>query len=172
MPRFKKNLDLQTNQIQNVVLHKLAVMPNNPVEGQMYYDTGKSTAYIWNGSNWAVWGDPNAGQQINQYMLNIPNPSNRSGLVFVRLYQNQIVLRIDAHTNTEGMVAFNIESRQNLNNHGDPLTHFPLQATFGGTETTVFSNSSLPSGNWLYLEILELEGPIALLTITITCTTV
>lgn len=171
MPIFKKNLDLQTNQLLNAVLHKLPVMPNNPVEGQMYYDTGKGTAYIWNGTNWAVWGDPNAGQQTNQYMLNIPNPPNRSGFAFVKLYQNQEVLRIDAHTN-DGIIGFNIESRQYVNIPGDTLTHDPLQATIEGTETVVFTNSSLPADNWLYIEIIEKEGTIAILTITVTCTTV
>ena len=173
MPIFKKNLDLQTNQLLNAVLHKLPVMPNNPVEGQIYYDTGKRTAYLWNGNNWAVWGDTgSSGNDVKQYMLNIPNPTNRSGLVFVRLFQNQEVVRIDSHINSEARVSFNIESRHFVNERGEPVTRDPILATYEGAETTNFTNSSLPSGNWLYLEILELEGPIALLTITITCTTV
>ena len=173
MPTFKKHLDLQTNQIQNVVLHKLPVMPNNPVEGQIYYDTGKRTAYLWNGSNWAVWGEtPSIVPDIKQYMLNIPNPVIRAGLVFVRLAQNQVVLRIDSHINTDSRVGFYIETRRLVNERGDPLTRDPILATHEGTETTNFINSSLPADYWLYLDIDEVGGIVGLLTITITCSLV
>jgi len=172
MPIFKKNLDLQQNQLLNAVLHKLPVMPNNPVEGQVYYDLGKETAYLWNGSNWAVWGETSSsGPDIKQYMLNIPNPTNRSGLVFVRLFQNQEVVRIDSHINSEARVSFNIESRQLVNERGESLTHEPIDATYEGTETNHFSNSSIPAGNWFYLDVVEVGGTVGLLTITITCIT-
>ena len=172
MPIFKKNLDLQANQLLNAVLHKLPVMPNNPVEGQVYYDTGKRTAYLWTGSNWAVWGETSSsGPDIKQYMLNIPNPTERTSLIFVRLFQNQEVVRIDSHLNTEARVAFNIESRQLVNERAETLTHEPILATYEGTETREFSNSSLPADNWLYLDIVEVGGTVGLLTITITCIT-
>ena len=172
MPIFKKNLDLQTNQLLNAVLHKLPVMPNNPVEGQIYYDTGKRTAYLWNGSNWAVWGEtPSTVPDIKQYMLNIPNPTNRQGLIFVRLFQNQEVIRIDSHLNAQARVGFNIESRQRVNERGDPITHDPILASYEGTETREVSTSFLPADNWLYLDIVEVGGTVGLLTITITCIT-
>jgi len=172
MPIFKKNLDLQQNQLLNPVLHKLPVMPNNPVEGQVYYDTGKRTAYLWNGSNWAVWGEtPSTVPDIKQYMLNIPNPTNRQGLIFVRLFQNQEVIRIDSHLNAQARVGFNIESRQRVNERGDPITHDPILASYEGTETREFSTSFLPADNWLYLDIVEVGGTVGLLTITITCIT-
>ena len=172
MPIFKKNLDLQQNQLLNAVLHKLPVMPNNPVEGQVYYDLGKETAYLWNGSNWAVWGETStSGPDIKQYMLNIPNPTNRQGLIFVRLFQNQEVIRIDSHLNSEARVSFSIESRPLVNERGEPVTRDPILATYEGTETTNFTNSSLSAGNWLYLDVVEVGGPVGLLTITITCIT-
>ena len=171
MPIFKKNLDLQQNQLLNAVLHKLPVMTNNPVEGQVYYDLGKETAYLWNGSNWAVWGETSSpGPDIKQYMLNIPNPTIRMGLIFVRLFQNQVVARIDSHINSEARgVSFNIESRPLVNERGEPLTLDPILAIYEGTETTNFTNSSLSAGNWLYLDIDEVGGTVGLLTITITC---
>ena len=146
------------------------------------------------------WGEYSAGpsQQTNQYILNIANPSIKSSMVFVRLFDNQDVVRIDSHFSTGSMVNFNIESRSSVNEKGFLLTDNPIQAVYEGTETTAFANSSLPKDDWLYLEIVqkddgtivpkeeeqaglpgETEPPAAitdseilgLLTITITCIT-
>ncbi|MEI6277657.1 MAG: hypothetical protein WCP08_16785 [Prolixibacteraceae bacterium] len=200
MPSFKSNLDIQQNQLLNAVLHTLRDLPENPVAGQLYYNEGKHTAYLYNGSWWMPWGEysPGPSQQTNQYILNIPNPSIKSSMVFVRLYDNQDVVRIDSHFSTGSIVNFNIESRSSVNEKGFLLTDNPIQAVYEGTETTAFANSSLPKDNWLYIEIVqkddgtivpkdeeqaglpgETEPPAAttdseilgLLTITITCIT-
>jgi len=200
MPSFKSNLDIQQNQLLNAVLHTLRDLPENPVAGQLYYNEGKHTAYLYNGSWWMPWGEYSAGptQQTNQYILNIANPSIKSSMVFVRLYDNQDVVRIDSHFSTGSMVNFNIESRSSVNEKGFLLTDNPIQAVYEGTETTAFANSSLPKDDWLYIEIIqkddgtivpkeeeqaglpgETEPPAAttgseilgLLTITITCIT-
>lgn len=39
------NLDLLQNQIINVVLHSLPIPPDNPVDGQMYHNSGTKTIY-------------------------------------------------------------------------------------------------------------------------------
>lgn len=190
MSIFKADIDLQKNQLLNPVLHNLPVRPTEPyIEGQMYYDTGKKTAYIWNGSYWAVWGEGSGSQnpEVKQYLLNILNPSTKSPMVFVRLFQNQTVVRIDSHFSTESTVYFNIESRDKVNIQGNLLTQDPIQAVYAGTETTVFINSSLSADSWLYFFIVAGDGTTGtpgeggptepppdveitgLLTITITC---
>jgi hypothetical protein len=85
-----------------------------------------------------------------------------------------------------------------VNEKGISLTGDPIEATYNGTETTIFSTSNLPAGNWLYIDIVQkdvgvvdpkqgetggtpgAEEPpagsidveiLGLLTITITCTT-
>ena len=201
MPSFKSNLDIQQNQLLNAVLHNLPDLPHNPVEGQLYYNYGKHTAYLYNGSNWMPWGEYSGGgqvQQVKQYILNIPNPSSKLATVFVRLYEDQTVVRIDSHFSNESRVDFNIECRNSVNDRGFSLTDRPIQATYAGTETTAFANSSLPQDDWLFIEIVqkddgvvvtkeeeqaglpgETEPPAAttdseilgLLTITITCVT-
>ena len=155
----------------------------------MYYNTGKFAAYLWNGSYWIPWGEYSGGQsqEVKQYMLNIPNPSTKSSMVFVRLYEDQTVVRIDSHFSTDASVDFHIECRQSVNEIGVNITDEPIQAIYAGTETTVFSNDYLTKDNWLYLEIVIREGTIetpiegqpaeppvdgeilGLLTITITC---
>ena len=160
MPSFKTNLDIQQNQLLNAVLHNLRDLPQNPVEGQLYYNEGKHTAYLWNGEYWIPWGEYSGGQgqQVKQYFLNIPNPSTKSSMVFVRLYENQDVVRIDSHFSTESIVNFLIESRSSVNERGFSLTDRQIQAVYAGTETTAFANSSLPKDNWLYLNIVQKDG--------------
>ena len=157
MPSFKTNLDIQQNQLLNAVLHNLRDLPQNPVEGQLYYNEGKHTAYLWNGEYWIPWGEYSGGQgqQVKQYFLNIPNPSTKSSMVFVRLYENQDVVRIDSHFSTESIVNFLIECRSSVNERGFSLTDRQIQAVYAGTETTAFANSSLPKDNWLYLDIVQ-----------------
>ena len=161
MPSFKSNLDVQQNQLLNAVLHKLRDLPPNPVAGQLYYNEGKQTAYLWNGEYWIPWGESAGGgqvQQVEQYMLNIPNPSSKSAMVFVRLYEDQKVVRIDSHFSNESRVDFNIECRTGVNDQGLLLTQFPIQAAYEGTETTVFSFSSLSKDNWLYFSLAAGDG--------------
>lgn len=50
--KFLCSIDLNKNEIQNVVLHKLAAPPANPVEGQPFYDTTNHTVNVYNGVSW------------------------------------------------------------------------------------------------------------------------
>lgn len=45
-------LNFQKNQIQNFVFHRLAAPPEEPAEGQGYYDTVKHEFGVYNGTEW------------------------------------------------------------------------------------------------------------------------
>jgi len=53
---YYSSIDLNQNELQFPVLHKLASAPTSPtaVEGQLYYDSsaGEKTVYVYDGSNW------------------------------------------------------------------------------------------------------------------------
>lgn len=46
------DLDLSKNQILNAVVQNLATAPTTPSEGQIYWDTGDATLYVWNQAAW------------------------------------------------------------------------------------------------------------------------
>ena len=159
MPAFKSDLDIQQNQLLNAVLHKLRDLPQNPVAGQLYYNEGKGLAYLYDGQYWIPWGaSSGGGSGCKQFMLNILNPSTKSGTLMVRLYEDLLAVRVDAHFSTVNTVYFNIDIRQNVNLAGTNLTTRPMQATNDGNEYTTIDHSSLKKDDWLYLSIVIGSG--------------
>ena len=50
--RYLSNIDLNKNELQNARVQNLATAPNNPVVGQIYFDTTDKTGYIYDGTKW------------------------------------------------------------------------------------------------------------------------
>lgn len=50
--KFYSNIDLLLNEIQNFRVHNLAAAPQNPVEGQHYFNTIDKTEYLFDGTKW------------------------------------------------------------------------------------------------------------------------
>jgi hypothetical protein len=61
MAKYLVNLDLNQNQLVKARIENLGSAPGSPVTGQMYYDTGDSTLYFYNGSAWVDVGGDIAG---------------------------------------------------------------------------------------------------------------
>ena len=49
---FLKDVDLNQNELQNAVLQNLATAPENPVAGQMYFNTADNISYTFDGTDW------------------------------------------------------------------------------------------------------------------------
>lgn len=71
MPKILNNLDLNQNEIQNVVLHKLATAPSNPKVGQTYFNTTDNNIYRWNGTAWVTYQAPISTTSVST--VSIPN---------------------------------------------------------------------------------------------------
>ena len=50
--KFLTSLDLNQNELQNAVLHPLGTAPANPVEGQIYYNSGTNKVFVYDGAAW------------------------------------------------------------------------------------------------------------------------
>lgn len=50
--KFLVNIDLNKNELQNVVIHKLATAPSSPEDGQLYFNTSDERAYQRQSTGW------------------------------------------------------------------------------------------------------------------------
>ena len=50
--KFYTDIDLKGNELENAVLDNLTTPPENPKEGQVYFDTGKKKEKYYNGTEW------------------------------------------------------------------------------------------------------------------------
>lgn len=55
--KFLTDIDLSKNELQNAVVQPLAAAPSSPKEGQIYYNTGDSLLYQYDGTTWKAVGD-------------------------------------------------------------------------------------------------------------------
>ncbi len=171
MSKFRSCIDLQRQELQNAVLQNLPYSPSDPSEGLMYYDRYKHTAYIWNGSYWAIWGSesPSGGVEVRQFFLNLPFPRGNDDFAFVRVCENLLILRIDAVINAKGYLNFHVLSKRNVMDAGTPVTIEPIPAIAESVEVRRFSNPIVEADSWLCFKTMEMAGDIAMFTLTITC---
>ena len=66
------NLDLNKNELQNARVQNLATAPQNPVEGQIYYNTTDKIIYQWDGEAWKA-----VGSDLTDY----PTKEDVNGLI-------------------------------------------------------------------------------------------
>ena len=95
MPKVLSNLDLCKNEIQNVRLQNLPSPPENPVEGQAYYDTTLKVYRVYNGESWITPGEGN----IKSVSAVAPLQSR----VLIQLSLQILVLK---RTNSQAMIRF------------------------------------------------------------------
>lgn len=50
--KFLTDIDLSKNELMNAVMHRLTTAPQNPVMGQLYYNTGDMMMYQYDGAEW------------------------------------------------------------------------------------------------------------------------
>ena len=67
--KFLTNIDLNSNELRNVVIHKLATDPGSAISGQLYFNTVDNALKVYNGSAWeAVGSTEYIGDAVNSLL--------------------------------------------------------------------------------------------------------
>jgi hypothetical protein len=79
---FLTSIDLSQNELLNGVIHNTGTPPSDPVEGQIYCNTGDHNIYIWLNGAWETWvnaallGAASGVATLNASSLVVQNPAN------------------------------------------------------------------------------------------------
>ena len=79
---FLPSIDLTQNELLNGVIHNAGTAPADPVEGQIYCNTGDHNIYIWLNGVWETWvnaallGVASGVATLNASSLVVQNPAN------------------------------------------------------------------------------------------------
>lgn len=72
---YLSSIDLNKNELQNAVIHVLASVPQNPVVGQIYYNSTDQKLYFYDGANWIdASGDIKSVNTNTTSTISVTNP--------------------------------------------------------------------------------------------------
>ena len=93
MTKFLTNIDLAQNQLKNAVIHNLSAAPQNPFDGQIYYNTTDNKFYLFANNIWKAFTslDEISEKYYNKEQIDeiietssaLPNQENNSGKTLV-----------------------------------------------------------------------------------------
>lgn len=115
-------------------------------------------------------GATGAGSATRAYTWVVKDPAV-GGILGPRLHEAHTVVRLDAYTVGGTSVTYNIEERSTIGAGGSNICSSDEVADSDGeSQTGSFNDSSLASGNWLYLDISAVSGSVTQFVVTLTCT--
>lgn len=167
--KFLVDIDLNGNELQNAVIQNLASAPENPKEGQHYFNTVDEVEYYWNGTQWInVAGDytfKNGIEQVSgtrDVQIKVAT-GNAAGNIAITANTDGLAATVaDASTTTKGIIEIATDQEaatgtseilavnpKQLATKVDKLTSGPTAGTY--TKVTVNSEGQVTAGTTITL---------------------
>lgn len=166
------NLDMNKNQILNAVLQNLASAPENPREGQYYYNSTDKILYVYNGTAWVSSGvkveasETNGnikigGEEVTVYSLPLASASTVGG---VKIGAGLSMTAEGTLSATGGGTADAVEWA-NVIDKPTALSQFINDENFIDNTVSNLANYYLKTETYTQTEVNDLIGKIATLSV-------
>ena len=166
------NLDMNKNQILNAVLQNLASAPENPREGQYYYNSTDKILYVYNGTAWVSSGvkveasETNGnikigGEEVTVYSLPLASASTVGG---VKIGAGLSITAEGTLSATGGGTADAVDWA-NVIDKPTALSQFTNDENFIDNTVNNLANYYLKTETYTQTEINNLIGQIATLSV-------
>lgn len=166
------NLDMNKNQILNAVLQNLASAPENPREGQYYYNSTDKILYVYNGTAWVSSGvkveasETNGnikigGEEVTVYSLPLASASTVGG---VKIGAGLSITAEGTLSATGGGTADAVEWA-NVIDKPTALSQFINDENFIDNTVSNLANYYLKTETYTQTEVNNLIGQIATLSV-------
>lgn len=144
---FRKDIDLEGNELQNAVVQNLSSAPSNPKVGQEYYNTTTNQKFIWNGTAWVdetSQGDYTFSNGVQENSRNVSlklNPTGSTGLTTFIADSDGLKIGVtEASTTVKGIIEIATDTEANTGT-SEILAINPKQLA-----TKVTANAAITAG--------------------------
>ena len=163
--KVKTSLDFEKNEIQNVVVQKLATAPASPVSGQIYYNTTLNAFHYYNGTAWVKCVETpsvsNVGtgegfyKGLNGSTLEFKSLSSADGSIVI-VGNDQIEIQLEP-----GEISHEKLKNVGSNNHTQIDAHIASTANPHSTTKGQVGLGSVDNVQQLPLSYLDTDGALA-----------